>query len=121
MIAEKLRNYDAAQQKHKVEAFLTPHNFDDLPTYEKNASVPEREELPRAGSNQSNDESQAGRDSPRLDDDDATTCLEPSKQRTPRGTVPLAVHCGEMPEGSSLDQFHAPPSKVHSRNAEGRY
>ena len=36
-------------------------------------------------------------------------------------TVPLSVHCGVLPDGSAIDDFHYPPRKVHHRKAEGKY
>ena len=34
---------------------------------------------------------------------------------------PYAVPCGELPDGTTVESFHDPPSKVHSRNQEGQY
>ena len=42
------------------------------------------------------------------------------KQRTAPLASPPVLLCGNLPEGSSLDQFHTPPAKVHAKNLEGR-
>ena len=118
MISEKLRNYDAANQKHKVEADVIPTELDDLPVYDQTSSLQQQEPPIDTERNESNDESQPGRDSPRMDDGDADTCLEPKMQRSARAAEPVAILCGEIPEGFTVDLFHAAPVR---NNNEGRY
>ena len=45
----------------------------------------------------------------------------PRGLRAPGRPEPLATHCGALPAGFTIADFHAPPSKVHARNVEGLY
>ncbi len=41
--------------------------------------------------------------------------------RSVRRKQPEHVPCGILPSGSSVEEFHRPPLRLHSRNAEGKY
>lgn len=121
MISEKLRSYDTASRLHKVEASLPPQDLAALPVYEYTMSDEAGHTPPPPDLNQSNDESQGSRHGLPSEDEDRIQGPEATKQRCAPTSTPLASHCGNLPAGYSLEHFHAPPSKVHARNAEGRY
>ena len=119
MVSDRLRNYDAAMRKHGTNMSAVPADLDNLPLF--HATV-ENQTSKQA---QEGDASFVGEDDvdmvdpdPDLDGGDADTVLP----KLPRNQIPtIAIHCGVLPPGASLSEFHLPPRKMHSRNAEGRY
>lgn len=122
MIHDKLRNYDVLKKAHARDASNIPRDLDDLPLYQPphvecdavDAGGNEVEENP---SSESDGEKQNQAIDAAIDSESA------GKQsiRAIGSVTPVAVYCGVLPEGSSLYDFHAPPRKIHARNAEALY
>ena len=125
VISEKLLNYDTLIPKHSTEARAPPKDFDLLPGFHS-----PKKEGPKEADVQ---DIFAGMDTALHNDDDESE--EPHSgedQGTGHATVLplprksgaaklLGTHCGELPHGSQLEDYHAPPLKNHARDAEGRY
>ena len=124
MISEKLSNYDAAMRKHRAEASLTPDDLEELPEFQPPlGSVKKEADANQGGhgSEHSAEDSGLDRDSVIVGDEGGPSLEELSQRRAPATSNPASLFCGVMLEGKSLDSFHRPPSKIHSRSAEGKY
>ena len=121
VIYERLRNYEAAKQAHHHQSSNDPGNLTHLPEYggqwKHGSDIEEEEEA--AGPQEAPDSEADGLECPQRHGDEGDLDNLPPKRAGK--TVPLAVHCGELPSGSRLEDFHDPPAKVHRRNAEGIY
>ena len=118
MISEKLRNYDTAKGKHHNEASATPHDLDVLPEYEDICPFEDEAEQRAANGNDSDQESRGSQD---VHPEDQDMREDLKKARAAPTDTPVSVHCGNIPQGFSLDDFHNPPSAVHARNGEAKY
>ena len=125
VISEKLLNYDTIMRKHSTEAAAPPTDLDLLPEFvppkrDDTKEVEAQEKFASMFTSLQNDDD----DSDESDrGEDQGTSHEPTLP-TPRKlgvASPLATHCGELPAGSQLDDFHTPPLKLHPRNQEGVY
>ena len=126
MIHEKCRNYDVAKKRHHTDMGSIPTNVADLPQ-SREPDCPRSQEddgvhKTRDSSSDEGDELEPPVDGAR----DVEGILGAVKNKTRPGRLagqepPIAVTCGVMPPGTGLHDFHAPPSKVHARNAEAVY
>ena len=125
MISERLRNYDAAMQKHGTDMSSLPAEVAGLPLFHQTAETGIRAATEDGDGALLPDEEPAGDDlsTALFDCDDVRACdADAVDQRPPRSLIPsTAVYCGVLPSGCCLAEFHLPPTKLHSRNAEGRY
>ena len=122
MIAERLRNYEAAFGKYPHDAFTTPSNVNVLPDFMTHIHVePDttaREEVHEA----SDSSSQAPADQDDVvGDEDVGPGHNPAPRQLAHGGIPASVLCGELPAGSSLDDFHYPPLLHRRRSVECNY
>ena len=126
---EKIKNYDIALRRHTVESARAPIDVLGLPEYNF------------IDNSECNGVSK---------DDDAVDCIDPGaaaaeessdsgyrsdhdrdplqknhdanlRKRKSHTLDSLASHCGIMPTGCVLEDFHDPPVKIMSRNVEGKY
>ena len=118
LVSEKLRNYDVAMRKRQVEAPLQPRDVAELPVYEHVGFGNDMVDPTDVGSNHSSVQSNPSDHLMGPDGDDEAMGLDVHKSRSVATNNPVSVHCGEIPDGVSLDHFHTPPSQVHARNAE---
>ena len=118
LISERLRNYDATMANHIDESLGQPQNVLDLQAFRGSLVPPEDEKkAPADADSQSNASLPTG-----FDPADIVDGNEPREQRRQPGVdVPLATHCGELPEGRRVEYFHVPPSRIHACSMEGRY
>ena len=123
-MGEKLRNWDACTGKHHIVAGATPQNLDCLP---------EGSARPHAGSENNEPENDTqcedlseeelfgGRDEEGMHLEGDTPVL-PLRPQHPLGTPrPVDIPCGTLPDGTTLDDFHRPPARIHARSAELLY
>ena len=114
-------------RRHEVEAYASPENLFDLPHYsapDKYVCSDDEGQDPGGSANHCSESEGSG--DPKFPEDDADSdgsvgALMHARRREGAQETPLATHCGEMPFGRRLEDFHAPPRKIHVRNHEGRY
>ena len=114
-------------RRHEVEAYASPENLFDLPHY----SAPDKyvcsdDEGQDLGGSANHCSESEGSGDPKFPEGDADSdgsvgAFMHARRREGAQETPLATHCGEMPFGRRLEDFHAPPRKIHVRNLEGRY
>ena len=106
MVQEKIRNYEVAKKRHETDTMATPVDTTDLPLFKPPA--PEGTDdvakadgpLVELSEGESSDVSAIyPRDNP-SDSDAGVESLRRPKART--HFTPLAIHCGELPAGLSL-------------------
>ena len=123
MIYDKLRNYDVAKKRHHTDLGTMPTNVSELPAFHEPGQPIDGEDdraynTQYCSSNSSDDAAPPG---------DGAADVDQTPVATQRGSwsalqmPPVAVTCGAMPSGTGLHDFHAPPLKAHSRNAEAVY
>ena len=122
MIDEKLRNYDVAKKRHHTDMGSIPTNVADLPqSVEPDCPRSQEDDAVHKTRDSSSDEIDE-LESPGDGARDVEGILAGGESKTRPGRLagqepPIAVTCGVMPPGTGLHDFHAPPSKVHARNA----
>ena len=121
MIYEKLRNYDVAKRKHEAEPAV-PVNVSALPIFHEPGNREQQSEarlqqLHESSGNESQNENMV------VDADDTAETEDVSMQpkRAQRSAMQIAVHCGLLPSGTGLSDYHTPPLKIHARNSEANY
>ena len=121
MVSEKIRNYDGVQCRHVTEGERAPNDLSLLPEFQAAAPVLVNE----TGENSASDDSEAvsSNSGDASSDPEIKTLLDstPILPRAEGRADALAKYCGSLPEGSSLEDFHEPPRKIHAKNAEGHY
>ena len=120
LIEEKLRNYETAMRRHTSDSLHVPACLHQLPAYEEKSygrddSEDEKEPHSDAQSEPPNPDG-AGLAS-RLDDPAA----KPNKKPKSATSDPLATHCGVLPLGSQIEDFHNPPLIMNVRSGENLY
>ena len=123
LLLEKLRNYDVATRRHTVEANQTPTLLERLPEY---LAPPQQDKDDADVMGECASDASSVSEGPKADPDDllenASQAQDKTERRRDAGkTNPLAMHCGTLPTGCVLEEFHQPPTRVHARNLEGRY
>ena len=121
MAFEKMRNYDAIHRRHVTEAARIPADLSMLPSF----TAPSINLSNQCRDYGAGDASDSGSNASRGAGNDPETELflesAPTFQRATGKAEPLSKHCGSLPVGSRLEEFHEPPLKLSARNAEGRY
>ena len=121
MVSEKMRNYNGVQRRHVTEAGSAPADLSLLPIF--TAAAPTS--VDDTGKNSASDDSDAvSSSSGEVSSDPEIKTLRDSIPIPPRAegrADALAKHCGSLPEGSRLEDFHEPPRKIHAKNVEGNY
>ena len=121
MVSEKIRNYDGVQCRHVTEAEGSPNDLSLLPEFQAAAPVP----VDATDENSASDDREAvsSNSGDASSDPELKTLLDstPIPPRAEGRADVLAKHCGSLPEGSHLEDFHEPPRKIHAKNAEGHY
>jgi len=121
MTSDRMRNYDTGMRKHGTDMSAMPTNVDDLPLFHE--TVTGKAAGPYETPTTEGAEATDGPDFDMFGGDDHQDCAEEDGRGT-RTRAPVAMasrHCGVLPAGCSLSDFHLPPAKLHARNAEGRY
>ena len=121
MTSDRMRNYDTSMRKHGSDMSAMPTDVDDLPLFHetvagKAAATDEMPTFEGVGA-------EGGLDFDMFCGNNDDDCAEQDERDT-RAKAPVAMasrHCGVLPAGCSLSDFHLPPAKLHARNAEGRY
>ena len=124
MISDKLRNYDTGMSKHGTDMSSMPTDVDDLPKFHATADLHAKDvKQDNASFLAREDDMDNGFDVDMRHGGDVHDCVEEDvTRRLPRSEAPTtAVHCGVLPPGCGLSEFHLPPSKIHGRSAEARY
>ena len=121
MVSEKIRNYDGVQCRHVTEAGGAPNDLSLLPEFQAAAPVP----VDATDENSASDDREAvsNNSGDASSDPELKTLLDstPIPPRAEGRADALAKHCGSLPEGSRLEDFHEPPRKIHAKNVEGNY
>ena len=123
LIHEKLRNYETSMRPQHGDLCTVPHDLAGLPQYKASRTVDTEVadvEAPK-GDDSSDDGNELWRDfagpSDFIDSDAGKV-----RARAPAAKNPLATHCGVLPQGTQLEDFHNPPLKRGVRtSAEERY
>ena len=123
MIYDKLRNYDVAKKRHHTDLGTMPTNVSELPAFHESGQPKDGEDdrayNAKDCSTNSSDDAEPPADG--ASDVDRIPETTQSSSRSAGQMPPIAVTCGAMPSGTGLHDFHAPPLKTHSRNAEAVY
>ena len=116
----KAKNYEAAMRRHQSDSLTLlsqPHLL-----LEYSGKSFGRDDEPDVGSADSDGDSEP----PNADCaglgpvSDGEQPKPPAKKNI--GTLdPLVTQCGTLPQGSQVDDLHAPPQRMHARNIEGLY
>ena len=113
-------------RRHEVEAYASPDNVFDLPHYNAPDKYVYSDDEGQALGGPANDSSE-NEDSgdPKFSESDAhsdgsDSAFEHHKRREESAQeTPLATHCGEMPFGRRLEDFHAPLKKDPRSESRG--
>ena len=99
-----------------------PGNLAGLPEYfEPYADAADDTKIVEHQDNSSSENDGTLPDPPDCMEDVAHTDDQPERRRERGQIPPVATHCGTLPAGSALEDFHQPLARIHARNAEGRY
>jgi hypothetical protein len=120
LIEEKLRNYETAMRRHTSDSLHVPTMLNELPEYEEKPVHCDAEE-------NANDE-KSDKDSEHSHvNDGGISCMLDSENTTQKikkctgVSDPLATHCGALPPGTQIEDFHNPPLILNVRSAENLY
>ena len=125
LVSEKMRNYEAAFAKHGTDMTSAPEDLSVLPVFRPGAAPEDMEaDGTHCVADDIGEDCAAAASMGEADYLGIEAHVDAEQFPRPRAraeTQPLAVHCGLLPPGCVLSDYHKPPSKINVRNAEGRY
>ena len=131
MISLRLRNYDVTMRKHRGDVASVPHDLADLPEpYDVQCDSEGRHDHARSDGEEENCEtdirsvssaSASRADAGSGEEDGKTGAPLRSPAHSKQRVVEMGLGsglCGLLPDGKTLDSYHEPPLRSHTRNAE---
>jgi len=101
---------------------MTPADVSVLPVYREHPAAEPNEIDQGCDAAATSSDSEVDHRKAPCDEDVAAALADQSRPSEMSGRPPpLSVVCGVMPSGTALHDFHAPPVKIHVRNAEALY